>query len=395
MFKSPFRIFGLSFLVILLGYGVYQYLRPLPPATVISRIASVPKTQAVSLPWPSAGQAAVGASGYGVLETHNSTQPTLIASITKVITAVAVLKQKPIAPGTQGATITLDGTDVGFFNKYYLNDGSVAQVTAGEQITQVQALQAMLIPSANNIADSLARWAFGSVDAYLTYANQMVKDMGLTNTKVGDTNGFSDTTLSTADDLVKLGIVALTYPPIAQVVSQSSAQVPVAGTVKNVNFLLGQDGVVGIKTGNTDKAGGCYLFAAQREVAGHKITLVGAILGQPSLVSALQAAPNLIRTSDSGFEQITAVHKGQVFGSFKTAWNSSAQYKAAKDLSLLVWKGKEIEINTAPNSLTPPAKSGTNVGAVTVQSSQQSVNSTLVLSQDLPKPSLWWRIVSH
>jgi D-alanyl-D-alanine carboxypeptidase (penicillin-binding protein 5/6) len=370
----------------------YLYIRPLPPASPVSQISQPPKTQAIALPWPAGGQAALGAAGYGLLAKHNSATAVPIGSTAKVITAIAVLRKKPIAPGGQGPTITLDSSDAALFDSYYTQGGSVTKVASGEQITELQALQAMLLPSSNNMSDSLAKWAFGSVDAYLAYANQMVKDMGLSNTGVGDTNGFTDTTTSTADDLVKIGLAAVNNPVVAGVVSQTSAQVPVAGTVQNLNFLLGQDGINGIKTGNTDKAGGCYLFAAQRIVLGHKLTLVGAVLGQPTLAQAISSAPALINATDAGFQAITVVHKDQALGYYKARWGASAQYMPTKDLSLFVWKGADIRIESEPDTIKP-AKAGSNVGKVTAASGQQSASANLVLSRNLSGPSPLWRLV--
>jgi serine-type D-Ala-D-Ala carboxypeptidase (penicillin-binding protein 5/6) len=386
------RRFLLTVVATVIVIFTYLYMRPVPTIAPVSQIVNVPKTQAIDLPWPSSGQAALGASGYGVLATHNVSAPVPIASVAKVITAIAVLKQKPIAAGSQGPTITLDATDVGIFNDYYAKNGSVAPVTAGEQISEFQVLQAMLIPSANNMADSLAKWAFGSVGAYVSYANQLVKSLGLSSTLVGDASGFNDNTTSTADDLVKLGVIALTNPAIAQAVGQSSAQIPVAGTINNLNSLLGQDGVVGIKTGNTDKAGGCYLFAAQRLIAGHNITLIGAILGAPQLDEAIKAAQPLIQTADSGFEQVTIVHKNQTLGYYRTPWGGSSQLKSAKDLGLLVWKGQDIKVLNEPASLTTPAKAGADAGTVKIQSGQQTVSSPLLLAQDLDGAPWTWHL---
>jgi len=379
-------------LTILVAFVIYLYLRPLPILKPVNQIIAVPKTQAINLPWPAPGQSAIGASGYGVLESHNATSPVPIGSVAKVITALAVLKQKPIATSGQGPAITLDNSDVDLFNTYYLKDGSVAQVAAGEQITEFQALQAMLLPSANNMADSLAKWAFGSVNSYLTYANQMVKNIGLNSTAVGDTNGFSDTTTSTATDLVKLGIAAMANPVLAQVVGQSSAQIPISGTVKNLNLLLGTDGVNGIKTGNTDKAGSCFLFSAQRIISGNKINLVGAVLGQTSLTDTFKSIPPLIMASDSGFKQITVLHKGQTLGYYQAPWSPIAQFKTTKDLSLFAWQGQDLIISSQANNLRSPLSSGYIAGTVTVRSGSLAVSSTLLLSQSLPGPSWNWRI---
>jgi len=84
----------------------------------------------------------------------------------------------------------------------------VAKVSLGEKLSEYQALQAMLIPSGNNMADSFGRgWIFGSPEAYVTYANQMISTMGLNKTLVGDAaSGFGDSTTSTADEIgLKIG----------------------------------------------------------------------------------------------------------------------------------------------------------------------------------------------
>jgi D-alanyl-D-alanine carboxypeptidase (penicillin-binding protein 5/6) len=392
MVKKTFIRVVLPALVILLAYGVYAYLRPVPVIKPVTEIVAVPKNQAIVLPWPASGQSAIGAAGYGVLDSHNATTPVPIASVSKVITALAVLKQKPVSTGSQGETITLGSPDVDLFNYYYSKDGSVAQVNSGEQLTEVQALQTMLIPSANNMADSLATWAFGSVNGYVSYANKMVKDMGLKNTTVGDASGFGDVTTSTADDLVKLGIAALQNPVLAQIVSQPAAQVPVAGNIKNLNLLLGQDGFVGIKTGNTDHAGGCYLFASQRTVGGQQVTMVGAVLGQPNLTEALKSATPIIRASDSGFAQTMVLHKGQTLGYYQAPWGSAVQFKADKDVSVSAWKGQLIKIQNKATDVSSPAAFGTSVGTVSVTSGDKIETSNLVLSQNLPSPPWTWRL---
>jgi len=392
MRSSSVKKLFIGLLIAVVAGGFYQYFRPVPGIAPLGHTPAAPKTTATALPWPAIGQAALGADGYGLLESHGNATPAPTASVGKVITALAVLQKKPLALGSQGPTVTLDQTDLDYFNYYYSNDGSVAKVSVGEQITEYQMLQAMLIPSANNIADSLARWAFGSTRAYITYANQMVKDMGLSRTTVGNTNGFDDSTLSTADDLVKLGLTALKDPVIADIVNQKSASVPVQGNIKNVNWLLGNDGVVGIKTGNTDKAGGCYLFAANRQILGQQFTMVGAILGATDLAHAITTGRDLLVAADNGFEKIKVISKGQALGSYTAPWGAQSQLASSKDLFLTIWKGKDIEITSNLEPASAPAKAGAAIGSVRVAGNNHSASSPLYLSQDLPGPSLGWRL---
>jgi D-alanyl-D-alanine carboxypeptidase (penicillin-binding protein 5/6) len=70
-------------------------------------------------------------------------------------------------------------------------------------------------------------------------------------------------------------------PVFASIVATPSATLPVAGTVHNTNMLLGHDGFVGVKTGSTAAAGGCFAFRAIRWIDGKRTTITGVVLGQP------------------------------------------------------------------------------------------------------------------
>jgi len=385
------KIVAVAAIIILAGLA-YLYMRPLPKVATVASVPIVPKAKPVDLSWPAAGQSAIGALGYGVLDTHGDQKPVPIASITKIITAYAVLSQRPLGIGEQGPTIKLDNTDLGYFNYYYTHGGSDTNVKAGEKITEYQALQSMLLPSSNNMADSLARWAFGSVNDYVAYANQMVRNLGLTNTTVGSSSGFSDKTFSTAEDLVKLGETVLKSPVIAEIVGQQTAKIPVEGAISNVNNLVGSYGINGIKTGNTDKAGGCYLFSSKQVVNGQPIELIGAVLDQGDLTHALTAAPPLIKDADAGFQRVTAIKKGQKMGYYRAPWGAMADIVTQNDVSLLVWRGQPLEISNLPKTASAPLSIGSTVGTVTVLSGTKAASSPLLLGQDLSEPSWRWRI---
>lgn len=388
------RIFKLSLaaiLILVLVSAAYLLVRPLPAIQPQLKIPANVEPQSVALPWPAYGQGALGAAGYGVLATSHEQTPLPIGSIAKVITALAVLKQKPLALNQQGPLITIDAADFASYNYYYTHDGSVARVAVGEQISEYQALQAMLLPSANNMADTLARWAFGSVDNYAAYANQMVKQLGLAQTTVSGASGFTNETVSSAEDLVNLGIAALSNPVIAQIVNQQQAVVPVAGTVNNVNWLLGEDGVIGIKTGNTDLAGGCYLFAAKRTVSGENVTVVGALLAAPSLNASIADARAVLKTVDAGFQKVTPVKKGQILAAYTSPWGGRAFGVAQKDLDLLIWKSQGARLQTSLHEVKARTKANSPVGAVNVISGSRSVDTLIVLQGPLAAPSLSWR----
>jgi D-alanyl-D-alanine carboxypeptidase (penicillin-binding protein 5/6) len=224
----------------------------------------------------------------------------------KVITALAIMEKRPFEPGQTGQTYTLTDEDVAIYRAYVAKDGSVLPVYAGMKLTQYQALQMMLIASANNIADTMVARIFGSREAYTLYAQAMVQRMGLSRTVIADASGFSPNTVSTPSELVAIGIAALKNPVITEIVSQPQALIPGVGVITNTNELLGTDGVVGIKTGTTNQAGSCLLFAARSATveAGKKVTIVGVILGGTSAVSLYSDSRELLESARQAFNLV-------------------------------------------------------------------------------------------
>jgi D-alanyl-D-alanine carboxypeptidase (penicillin-binding protein 5/6) len=80
--------------------------------------------------------------------------------------------------------------------------------------------------------------------------------------------------------MISLGEAAMSIPVFAQIVAMPQVTLPLAGLVFNLDADLGQNGIVGIKTGSDSTSGGCFLFESQETVGGKSLTLVGAVLGQ-------------------------------------------------------------------------------------------------------------------
>jgi serine-type D-Ala-D-Ala carboxypeptidase (penicillin-binding protein 5/6) len=230
--------------------------------------------------WPAYGQAAVRIGRSQVHASPNQ-QMAPIASVAKVMTAYLVLRDHPLQPGQDGPVITLTDADVADTDRRREQGESVVSVVAGERLTELQALQALLLPSANNIAAVLARWVAGSVEGFVARMEATARSLGMTHTRYTDPSGFDDATVSTAADQLRIVDRAMGLPVFASIVATPSATLPVAGTVQNTNTLLGHDGFVGVKTGSTAAAGGCFAFRAIRRIDGKRTTITGVVLGQP------------------------------------------------------------------------------------------------------------------
>jgi D-alanyl-D-alanine carboxypeptidase (penicillin-binding protein 5/6) len=247
--------------------------------------------------WPADGQAAFVRNGESQIHAGPRQHPAPIASIAKVMTAYLVLRDHPLRPGEDGPTLTLTDADVADTDRRRGQEESVVSVAAGEQLTERQALQALLLPSANNIAAVLARWDAGSGDRFVARMNATARSLGMTHTRYTDPSGYEDATVSTAADQVRIVDRAMRLPVFASIVAMSSAWLPVAGAVHNTNTLLGHDGFVGVKTGSDAAAGGCFAFRAVRWIRGKRTTITGVVLGQPGrdrIAAGLAAAAAMV-----------------------------------------------------------------------------------------------------
>jgi D-alanyl-D-alanine carboxypeptidase (penicillin-binding protein 5/6) len=387
---------GLKFLafVLLVGIGAlaYNYLRPLPHADAAVMAIST-EVDAVRLAWPSRGSAAIGAEGFGTLETRGSQAPKPMASLAKLVAVLAILEKHPLKTGQQGPVITLTAADLALFEKYYALDGSVVKVADGERITLYQALQAILLPSANNMADSAVIWAFDSMDNYLLYANAMLKRFGLSNTAVAvDASGMSPGSTSTPGDLIRLGEFALKNPVVAHIIAQPSATIPVHGAIHSANSRLGHNDIIGIKTGLTNEAGGCFLFAAKHTVDGMPVTIIGIITGAETLRAALADSEPLLASAKSYFVAKTPIKAGDPFATLTTPWLSTAQAVAQKDVTLLTWRGVSLTPRVEIASIQGSLPAGSRIGTALVSSGNNTVSTPLILRETMAGPTWQWRL---
>ncbi len=273
-----------------------------PDKAAEAHVAPPKPAYAADITWPAeAKAAAIGIQGSGVVSSHNDSKPRPIASIAKVITALAILEKKPLKGDESGPLVPITERDEQLYRDYVAKNGTVVLIKAGVPISERDALEAMLLPSANNVADTTAIWAFGSLKNYHDYANDMLKRLGLKDTTVGvDASGLDPSTKSTASDLVRLGEIALRNPIVSHIVALPAANIPFAGDIPNYNAMVTKYGYTGLKPGESIQAGNTLLFSTNETVNGKPVTIIGAILGtenyRESNAGALQMVDSTKKT---------------------------------------------------------------------------------------------------
>jgi D-alanyl-D-alanine carboxypeptidase (penicillin-binding protein 5/6) len=252
------------------------------------------RTYVSAVRWPQRGQAAL-VLGNGRPAASPDEQAVPIASLAKVMTAYLTLARYPLSVAQDGFTITVTEAQA----QVEAQGQSVVAVRAGEHLTERQLLEALLIPSGNNITQMLAAKVAGSQTRFVAEMNAEDRALGMDHTVYTDASGFDPSTVSTAADQLRVFQEAMRFPVFRQIVSMASVTLPVAGALTNYNPLIA-DGYAG-KTGSDSAAGGCLAFFTHVKVGGRRLTAVGVVLGQGQgsdtsviLAAAGEAAQQLV-----------------------------------------------------------------------------------------------------
>ena len=387
--------------LLLIAAGVVagiQWTRPVPAPTFQPQaLASVVlRGSAPRLPWPDVGSGAVAVEGLGLLGSYGQSSPQAIASIAKVMTADVILTDHPLALGDSGPSITFSAADAATYQTDLAQSQSVIKVVAGESLTELQALQALLVPSANNIAIRLAEWDSSSITAFVSKMNSTATRLGLTSSHFTDPSGLEDSTGSNPADLIRLGEDAMKNPVFASIVDMPQVTLPYNGTVYNFDYDLGRDGIVGIKTGSDSAAGGCFLFESIDHVAGRRVVVVGVVLGQQTsspITAALSVAKTLLKAALSSLHELAAVPAGLVVGHISTQWNSSVAVATTGALSVFGWSGQRFGLTLERDSQLPAhITSGVRIGTLILKVPGGSESTAADATGTITGPSDTWRL---
>ena len=433
------------------AFAAVRVTRPLARPVVLSSVAaslSVPGVAPV-LPWPAVGQAAVSVPALGYATQSGLETPIPIASLTKMTTALVILRDHPLAAGATGPLITITPDEADQFGFDTADDQSTVPLAAGEQLSERQMLEALLLPSANDIAYALAEWDAGSQAPFVAKMNATAAGLGATSTHYVDASGFDAASVSTAADCLKVAAAAMSIPTFAEIVAMPSAPFPMAGTIRNVIGGVGAAGVVGVKSGFTSQAGGCLVLAGDRTVGGRDVQVLVAVLAQPFVplpppppapakaaagattttpssttttttttlppttgvlptppASVLQlssvfqyaapAALALLTSAESGIVPVTVTTSGSVVATVTASWGGQrhrATVVTAGGAEVVARPGQRINSIARLHKVPAGANGGRQVGAAFFWLGTQLEAVPLRLTTPVSEPSWWWRVL--
>lgn len=399
---EPVRRIGryaiVAVVVVLVVGGGARWFESIPTPTFHSSLpASIHLSGTLpSLPWPTTGSAALSVDGAGSLGASVGSRPVPIAGLATVMTAYVILKDHPLASGSNGPTIPVAAATIAAANAEAATQQSFVPVSAGETFTELEALEGLLVAQGNDMGTLLSDWDAGSSTAFVAKMNLVARHLGLDATTFTDPTGLESTTVSTPADMILLGQAAMDIPVLAEIVAMPQVTLPIAGVVYNYDYDVGHDGIVGIKTGEDAAAGGCFLFAAQQTEGGRTITLVGAVLGQQGyspLTTALDEAETLVNAAFTTTKTYSDPLQGRAAGSVVAAWGSVAVTVTSSPQTFIGWPGLEVPVTTHVGVLRSSLPDHDRIGLLSIGLGHPAFDVALRTLSPLLGPSALWRLV--
>ena len=283
-----------------------------------------------------------------VLYEQNADEERLIASITKIMTAVVALEQ-----GDPQMEYTVTAADMAEGSSMYLKPGDVLRLE--------ELLYGLMLVSGNDAALAVAHCVSGELEDFVALMNETATHLGMTHSHFANPNGLdAEGHYSSARDMACLAAYALENQDFRRIVSTASVTIGERYLANHNKLLRLCEGCVGVKTGFTKAAGRTLVSAASRE----GMTLVCVTLHDGD---DWNDHMNLMDFGFANYRLETAVKSGQVLSStlVRGGTVASVPLMAAEDLRYpLTGEEKLTVVARSPLSVAAPVVPGQAVGQV-------------------------------
>ena len=252
--------------------------------------------------------------------------------------------------------------------------GSQVFLKRGEVFTLRELMEAAAIASANDACVAIAEHISGSTAGFVKLMNERAQSLGMHKTRVVNVHGLDNTprgkgNLSTARDLSKIARALLAHPEALE--WSSTRRKPFRNgkfTLRATNKLLGRfQGLDGLKTGYTRRAGSCLVSTAMR----HDMRLISVILGASSTRVRNRETRRLLTWGFNNFSRVPIVETGELMGKVVLDWGIEPEVRVlAQDTVVAVLTSEQkkqiVRHLELPEELPAPVAAGDELGKLKV-----------------------------
>ena len=316
-----------------------------------------------------------------VLYQQNPDEERLIASVTKIMTAVVALEH-----GDKNRSYTVTAQDMA--------EGSSMYLKPGDTLLLEELLYGLMLVSGNDAALAVAHCVSGELEDFVALMNRTAEELGLTHSHFANPNGLdAEGHYSSARDLSVLAAYALENQDFRRIVSTASVTIGERYLANHNKLLRMCEGCIGVKTGFTKAAGRTLVSAATRE----GMTLVCTTLNDGDDWNDHMA---LYDYGFANYHMETAVPAGRVLAStlVRNGTEASVPLAATEDLQYPLAEGETLKIVArVPVSVSAPVVPGQVLGEVCAYLEDEEVASVDLIAaapsakkEDPPAPKMWW-----
>lgn len=313
-----------------------------------------------------------------VLYEKNADESRPIASITKIMTLLLTFE------ALEAGKVSLNDIVPVSEHAYHMG-GSQIWLEPGEQLTLDEMLKAICISSANDAAVAVAEFIGGSEPVFVERMNARAKELGMQSTTFRNACGLDeDGHLSTARDVAIMSReMLLNHPEIENycTVWMDTLRGGATQLVNTNKLLKSYNGITGLKTGTTGKAGVCISASASRD----DLRLIAVVLGSSSGKERFAAATSLLDYGFAMFESALVpipadapktlpVQKGEE-PTLELCYTAPERYLAVKGQGSALQA--EVEL---PQTLEAPIREGSVIGSLNIKNSQGILQSCPIIA---------------
>lgn len=316
----------------------------------------------------------------------NGEKPFAMASTTKIMTAILVLENADLED-----TVTI--------SKNAAHQPEVhMDLQEGEQWKVRDLLSAMMLRSYNDAAVALAEHVSGSVEKFCTEMTKKAEEIGAKDTVFGSPNGLDSHLTdaqhhSTAYDMSLIAAYALENERFREIIAQPEISVAdieekhICNATNADRFLKEYSGALGIKTGYTNKAGHCFVGAAEREDVLLISTVLGSGWGTGGKEKKWTDTKALMEYGFDTFHPYEAVPKGTVLGEVKLIDSPMEQVETVLEEGYTaLFSEEEIEnlrLETdLPKEVQAPVEKGERLGKATLWLGEEKLAEIDLLAEE-------------
>lgn len=372
------------------AYAPVMLVGPLPDPTV--SVDAVPSLTVTGPALPATGASAV-AAGSELLGAAGDTEALPIDGATRLITALVVAERFPLAADAAGPAVPIGEADYQDFRARLEAGERTIAVYPGDTWSQREVLQAALLSDSGNHATTLALWAYGSNENYLSAARTWAQKNHLDSLVLVDAAGTTAGNLASAADLARIAALVQADPGLHAVLTSAPSGIAAQREVASPDTYLAERGLGVLYRGYNARAGIILVFTARVPAGEESFEFAGASLRSDTWGSLESEMNALLASAEAGVRSGPLLETGTPLITLTAAWGERVQGISGEMPTTVYWPVRAPEISVSAREAQADVQKGDIVGTIRVAEDKTALDVPILATGSLDSPDIPWRLL--